>query len=195
MNPGFKVLLVGGSSASGKSTLARSLAKHYKFTLTEVDDIRITLQSVVDKEKHPDLFFFSSNPARIQEGATPLLVSKLADVAREIWPALNTLIDKHLWCNEPIVFEGDGILPELLAKRDQTDVRAIFLYDDRKALKERDIQRNRGGHDGKGAEKQSDFSYQYNLELARQAEKAGYAVIKASPIDTLLSRTLAVLEG
>ena len=61
------VLLIGGSSGTGKSYLARQLAEYYKIPLTEVDDIRIALQQMVNKESNPDLFTFIDNPNFIDE--------------------------------------------------------------------------------------------------------------------------------
>jgi len=58
MKTDWKVLLIGGSSASGKSSLGRQLAESYKIPLTEIDDIRIALQQIVNKADHPHLFFF-----------------------------------------------------------------------------------------------------------------------------------------
>jgi 2-phosphoglycerate kinase len=62
MEQEWKVLLLGGNGAVGKSTLARQLSEHYKVPLIEVDDIRIALQQIVDKTIHPDLFTFVNDP-------------------------------------------------------------------------------------------------------------------------------------
>ena len=119
MNNQWKVLLIGGCSATGKSYLARQLAAKYKTTVTEVDDIRIALQKKIKPSDNPSLFFFLENQNFLNEFPINVLLSKLEDVGNEVWPSLNGLIEKHIACNEPIIFEGDGIIPKLLASRNQ----------------------------------------------------------------------------
>src|SRR3989344_5958575 len=161
MNRNWTVYLIGGSSATGKSILARRLAEHYKISLTEVDDIRIALQEVLDKTSYPDLFTFLVNPNYLKDSDIQDLVQKLLDVGKEIWKPLNTLIDKHIACNEPVIFEGDGIIPALLAQRNQDKVKAIFLYDDRESLKAKELKRNGGNGSQDMADRQAEFSFAF----------------------------------
>ena len=193
MQPDWTVLLIGGSSATGKSYLARQLSIRYQIPLTEVDDIRIAVQQIADKEKYPDLFYFLDHPDYLQVHDSSALVNKLVNVAKELWPALNELISKHLVCNEPVIFEGDGIIPELIAQRDLSKVKSLFLFDTKEHLYATDIQRHRGNYTGEGADKQADFAFQFGLELERQAADYHFPVIKTSPIETLYSRVLAEL--
>ena len=188
MNRNWTVYLIGGSSATGKSILARRLAEHYKISLTEVDDIRIALQEVLDKTSYPDLFTFLVNPNYLKDSDIQDLVQKLLDVGKEIWKPLNTLIDKHIACNEPVIFEGDGIIPALLAQRNQDKVKAIFLYDDRESLKAKELKRNGGNGSQDMADRQAEFSFAFGQELKRQAEESGFRAIKASPVETLFER-------
>lgn len=195
MKPEWKVLLIGGSGATGKSHLARQLAKHFEVPLTEVDDIRIALQKMVKKEDHPDLFTFLDADSNFIEQNTPEYWSqKLLDVGKVIWPALDELITKHIVCNEPVIFEGDSVIPQLLASRSQNDIKAIFLYDDKEELYQRDIQRNRGNTPNpEKAKKYVEFTHTYGQEIKKQAEENKFITIKASPIETLLTRVLEIL--
>jgi 2-phosphoglycerate kinase len=194
MQPDWKVLLIGGSSATGKSYLARQLAIHYQIPLTEVDDIRIALQQIADKEKHPDLFYFLDHPDYLRVNDTHQLVYRLIKVANEIWPALNELISKHIICNEPVIFEGDGIVPELLAQRDLHAIKCLFLVDTKEHLHARDLQRSRGNYTGEGADLQAEFSSQFGLELERQAIYHQLSVVKTLPLETLYERVLQELQ-
>lgn len=195
MKPEWKVLLIGGSGATGKSHLARQLAKHFEVPLTEVDDIRIALQKMVRKEDYPDLFtFLDADPNFLEQNTPQYWSQKLLDVGKDLWLALDELIAKHIACSEPVIFEGDSIIPQLLASRSPEHIKAIFLYDDKEELYQRDIQRNRGNTpDSEKAKKYVEFTHTYGEEIKKQAEAGGYIVIKASPLDTLLSRVLAVL--
>lgn len=186
----WKVLLVGGSSGTGKSLLARHLARHFDIPLTEVDDIRIALQKTVDPMVHPDLFTFYDDPDFLQHYDSKTLANKLVDVGREVWPAFDTLITKHIVCDEPVVFEGDAIIPELLAQRDQNDIRAVFLWDELDSLKERVQSRNRPGTKEETVGNYAEFSYNFGIKLREQAIRHGFAIVQASPVETLMDRVL-----
>ncbi len=191
----WKVILIGGSSATGKSYLARQLSNHYKIPMMEVDDIRIMLQQVLDKKSHPDLFFFLENPDFINNSQTEELVAKLLKVGDEIWPALKVLIEKHIACDESIIFEGDGIIPDLIAKEKFEETVSIFIHDTRENILERDLKRARGkNYDINLATKQSSFSFAYGEEIKKQTENSKFIVIEASPIDTLFDRTLESIK-
>ena len=192
----WKVLLIGGSSAVGKSYLARQLSDEFHVPLTEVDDIRISLQQVVDQNSHPDLYFFLNKPYPeiLKENTPDELVKKLLKVGEEIWPALDALISKHIACNEPVIFEGDGIIPSLLSRRGQKDIKSIFIWDSKENLLIRSINRARHGDSGEESEQnQASFSAAFSDELKRQAVEAGFYTIEATPFGTLLERTLKVI--
>ena len=188
------VLLIGGSSGTGKSYLARQLAEYYKIPLTEVDDIRIALQQLVNKESIPDLFTFIDNPNFIDEHDEVVCTKKLLDVGTSMWKSLDELISKHVVCNEPVIFEGDGIIPELIATRDLHKIKPIFIYDDIDGIKEKQILRNRHGKESDENSKNILFSYTYSQEIKHQAEDKGFLIVKASPMETLLERTLEELK-
>ncbi len=194
MNKDWTVLLIGGSGATGKSKLARQLAEYYKIPQTEADDIRIVLQSVLDNTSNPDLFTFLTTPDYLEKFGIDHLVQKLFDVGQEVWKPLNTLIDKHIACNEPVIFEGDSIIPNLLVQTNQDKIKTIFLYDDKENLKKRELERNRNEGSMDLADRQAEFSFEYGQKLKEQAEKNGFATLKASPIETLFQRVLEVLD-
>lgn len=195
MKTNWKVLLIGGSGATGKSHLARQLAKHFEVPLTEIDDVRIALQKMVRKEDHPDLFtFLDADPNFIEQNTPDYWGQKLLEIGKELWPALDELITKHIICNEPIIFEGDSIIPQLLAARSQEHIKAVFLYVDKEEIYQRDIQRNRGNTpDPEKAKKYVEFTHTYGEEIKKQAETAGYKVIQASPINSIFTRVLEIL--
>lgn len=192
MNNQWKVLLIGGCSATGKSYLARQLAEKYKTTVTEVDDIRIALQQKIKPSESPNLFFFLENHNYLNDFPIGILLSKLENVGEEVWPSLNGLIEKHIMCNEPIILEGDGILPRLLATRNQEKIKSIFIYDDKENIKKKELVRQRGGPNS-NIDKQVDFAYQYGQVIKQQAEEVGYITICATPLETLFDRAFSTL--
>jgi 2-phosphoglycerate kinase len=191
----WDILLIGGSSAVGKSHLARQLSKYYEVPLMELDDIRIALQQVVDKKTNPRLFFFLENSNYLENFDTETLVQKLLDIGEEVWPALDKLIEKHLDCNEPVIIEGDSINPELLAKNERPKVKSIFLWDNKENILERGRKRIRGNNYNPALDdKQVDFSFAHGEALRKQAESNNFTVVPVSPIETLFERTVAILE-
>jgi hypothetical protein len=53
--PEWTVLLIGGSSAVGKTIAAKALAQHFQVSLLLVDDIRLALQQVTLPNQQPIL--------------------------------------------------------------------------------------------------------------------------------------------
>lgn len=190
MNTDWQVLLIGGASGTGKSHLARQLAEYYKVPLTEIDDIRIALQQMAEREKHPNLFTFVDNKDFLNEFSEEEFVSKLLAVGEAIWPALDALIEKHVRCNERVIFEGDGIVPELLANRSQDYIKSIFLHDELESMQERMTNRNRYGTEHGKAEKQAAFAHAYSEVIKQQSEANGFRTIPVSPIETLFTRCI-----
>lgn len=153
MTTNWTVLLIGGSSAVGKSQLARQLANHYQYPLTEMDDIRIALHQLVDDKQYPDLFTFINNKNFYSDFNEQTYTQKQLGVGAVIWKSLDILISKHIELKEQVIFEGDSIIPELLTKRDLQKIKAIFIYDDFNSIKERQLKRNRQGEAHLKAEK------------------------------------------
>lgn len=194
MKTDWAVLLIGGSSGVGKSHLARQLSEHYKAPLTEVDDIRIALQQIAAREKYPDLFYFVDNPNFLEKLTEEAFAEKLLSVGEVVWKSLQVLISKHIALKEKVIFEGDGIIPNLLSEANSSGVKAVFVYDDIESIKNRQSERNRHGEASKNIEKNSLCSFTYGEEIRKQAESNGFLVIKASPIDTLFERVIAMIK-
>ncbi len=54
----WHVLLIGGGSGVGKSTLAFQLARHFEVGLTEVDDFQRVLERMTTPEQYPAVHAF-----------------------------------------------------------------------------------------------------------------------------------------
>lgn len=115
MRDGIKVLLIGGTSHVGKSTIARSLAAELGWNHLSTDQLA----------RHP------GRPWRNDEASLPkdvishysrLSTTELVDAVeahyqQNVWPIIDAVVCSHL--NNPydpcLVFEGSAILPELAA--------------------------------------------------------------------------------
>lgn len=190
---GWTVLLIGGTSGTGKSVVARELSHRYGASLMELDDLRIALRSVVSRESHPRLWTFVDTPDYHEKFSNDEFVEKLLDVGRTLWPAINAIISKHVALGERIILEGDALIPDMLATRDQKEIETIFLFDDLSSIQSRQLQRNRHGKAAETLEKNAAFSFSYSETLREQAEECGFQTLSASPVETLSTRIEKVL--
>ena len=70
--PNWDVLLIGGHSTSGKSTVGRQLGRRFAVPVSQVDDYRLILQRATNPGQVKGLHFFSQDPAVIFANPIPL---------------------------------------------------------------------------------------------------------------------------
>jgi 2-phosphoglycerate kinase len=134
----WQVLLLGGVSGVGKSTIARELGLRLGIPWLEVDDLRLALTRAGVYFPDPD----------IAPGIAG--VELLLDVARLLMPALEAVIENHIDQRQPIVIEGDGIHPAIATRPTlrvrvaSGHVRIVFLVDDGRQLLANMRSRQRG---------------------------------------------------
>ena len=112
-NPFWMVLVIGGPSGVGKSTLGKEIARRAGATWLQIDDIRLALQYHPVLAGNATLRFFMDTPDVWRQPVSRLVEAFVA-VADVLAPSLQIIIENHLAIREPVVIEGDGILPSLL---------------------------------------------------------------------------------
>jgi 2-phosphoglycerate kinase len=123
------VLLIGGPSGVGKTTVAPEIARRLGAAWLMVDDLRLALaRSGVS----------IPNADRVGSFDAP---GGLLSLGELMTPAIEVVIENHVDGRIPVVIEGDGVLPSLLdrpsVRTRATDgrVRAVFLCEsDEEAL-------------------------------------------------------------
>ena len=127
MHPNLKVLLIGGSSHVGKSTLAESLAARLGWNWISTDALarhpgrpwRTTPETVPD---HVAEHYLSLPADRLFEDV-------LHHYEANVWPKVEAIVASHL--NEPsvsgIVLEGSALWPGFAACLDNQRVAALWL--------------------------------------------------------------------
>lgn len=154
-----------GASGVGKSRVAIPLAARLGVPLAEADDIVTALRAV-----------------------HPLRATDHFGIAEELMPGFRAVIADHLEFDAPVVFEGDFLVPELVA---EFGVRGVLIVEpDPGQLLENFTAREPDA--GAQRERAAD-SVLIGAELARRAAIAGMPIVPARPWSTVLDRVIAAL--
>jgi 2-phosphoglycerate kinase len=197
----WKVLLIGGSSGVGKTTIAREIGLHCGISWIQVDDLRLAFQRshVTFPAGTSALYFFTETPD-IWSKSPELLRDGLIAAGQVLSPALEVLIENHVDTFAPIVIEGDATLPSLFARpsvRTRTidgSVRAVFLVEpDEEMLLANIMARRRGIAEYTEAElyTQARTAWLYGQWLADEAQRFRLSVVESRPRPTLVERIMA----
>jgi 2-phosphoglycerate kinase len=191
----YNVFLIGGSSGTGKSTLAIQLAYHLKFPLCEVDNIRIAMQQIADPERYPKLFTFLNSKNYRYEMSVIEFVQNQIDVSFDVWKALKVLIQKHDYLQEKVIFEGDNILPMFTQEIKSDSILEIYIYDTEEDISKKMSSRKRHNIADDEIKKDAEFSFNHGQEIMRQAKENNCIIIQATPLETLCERVIKEIEN
>lgn len=196
----WTVLLIGGSSGTGKTTAARMLGLQLGVPWAQVDDVRLVLQRMTTADQHPILHEILAADADPQTPATTMR-DRLIAAGEVVSHALEIVIANHVATHAPLILEGDGLLPALAARTTFADLptnnlRAVFVVEnDPAALHETMWARDRGFRALSAAAqaRQTEQSWLYGQWLRDQAVLHELPVVAARPWMTLSDRILAAL--
>jgi hypothetical protein len=189
----WEVLLIGGASGTGKTSIAYRLAHHFAIGITAMDDFQVILERMTTPEQQPVLHFWRTHPAPGTLTAEEIMQQGL-EVSRAMTPALEAVIGDHLDTKVPIVLEGDFIAPMLAAQpsfdgqSNAGRVRAAFLYEP----DERQIRENFSRREPEAGlqAKRARVSWLQGQWLAQECGRIGMPALSARPWQTLFSRVL-----
>ncbi|GJG89803.1 hypothetical protein tb265_49840 [Gemmatimonadetes bacterium T265] len=183
----WEVLLLGGSSGVGKSTVARELAQRFGVAWSQVDGHRLLLARATTAETHPALHADCAADAPDALSAEALC-ARWIEVARCMSAALEVVIALHAATRASMVLEGDTLVPALAAQRvfDGVPVgrrvRAVYLWEpDETCLRARYLARGRGFQWLTAAQQSREVrrSWLYGCWLRDEAERRGVPVVPA----------------
>ncbi len=192
----WQVLLLGGASGVGKSSISYRLARHFGAGLTEVDDFQVLLLKMTTPEQQPALHFWWTHPAPETLTAEEIMTQGL-DIGRVMSIGLEAVIANHLVAGTSVVLEGDFIHPDLAARASFGDqpnggrVRAVFLHEaDEDQLVENYLRREPADEPQLLRARVSVLKSRW---LKHEAERLGVPVVEARPWDTVFDRVLAAV--
>jgi 2-phosphoglycerate kinase len=111
----WKILLIGGSTGTGKTRLAQELGRELRVSVLQVDDLRLGLQAITTETSHPALHSFTGASAEKTLNNPESIVEGYLSVAEIMEPAVRAVMSHHIDVADtgPLIIEGDGILPRL----------------------------------------------------------------------------------
>ncbi len=204
--PPWRVLLICGSSGSGKTTVGRRLAERFGISLLLADDVRMAIQAVTTAQEQPSLHTFTVAQSPAMDSPESVLAG-LVTVAEALEPALRMIMAHHLLVEGvgAIILEGDGLLPRLAnpaylkGQPEFTNldvegkVKGVVLFEaEREVVRHNMETRGRGFQNAPLSEQDalSLGSWLFGNYLVEQAGMAGVAVLPSRPFDTLDERLL-----
>lgn len=188
-NRNWTVLLIGGPSGTGKSSIAYEIAGFYGVNVLEADDVHLSVETVTTKENFPAIHYWNSG-VNFKDIGVDGNVNWLIDVSKEMIPVLKALVRRHIEDKLPIIIEGDFIAPELAMSFDTPEVKSIFVH-------EPDIyqilQNYSAREGGELQQYRAEVSIAYGKWILDTCRRNNIRVIEARPWDTALARTIESL--
>ena len=192
----WQVLLLGGPSGAGKTSVSYRLARHFAIGITEVDDFQVVLERMTTPAEQPVLHYWQTHP-EVEDLSAEEILRHLIAIGEVMLPALEAVVLNHLESQAPVILEGDFILPTLAASPAFAElapggaVRGLFLYEEsEEQLRQNFLQRE--PEEGV-QEKRARVSWLYGQWLKEQAAQAGTLTLPARPWETVFARVLEAL--
>jgi 2-phosphoglycerate kinase len=190
----WHVLLVGGASGSGKTSLAAELGRRYGVNVAQLDDIQVALTTACPPRDQPALHFWRTNWDEFSAFSDAQHLDHFIGLSRDLFdPVIRAIVADRLDGGLPCVIEGDFILPETAAALAAADerVRGLFLREDDEAQAAANLLAREGGDVALRARTSSLAS----RWLGRACERVGMPSMSARPWETAADRAIGLLDG
>lgn len=203
--PSWTVLLIGGSSGTGKTTVSAEIGRRFDASWLQVDDLRLALQHTrVRLPRESDALSFFTDTPGVWELPPERLRDGLIAVGEAMAPAIEIVVENHVATDAPVVIEGDGILPSLLARPALRHrladgrVRAVLLAEpDEEVILANMLARGRGiaGQSDPALRTQAQANRLFGRWLADEAARFGLPVLESRPWTELADRIDGALRA
>ena len=199
-----KVVLIGGTSGAGKTTLGRALAAKLGIASLTVDDLQIAARAVTTPESHPGLHVMNIPTAH--EYFTSSTVDELtADATAQheaMRPAIERVVRVRANSGPSIVIDGWYMRPRWMGEMDFENVVSFWIVADPAVLeaRERVLGKEWMAQSSDPERMFQNFlgrSLWYNDLIRRQAEELGHTVLHQDgsvSVEEMCDMALSLLE-
>ena len=191
-----RLLLVGGSAGTGKSTVAQTVATRIGAAWLQLDTLWIAMRDAAprgsEERRRLDI------DRRIREQAEPaetLLAPHIAAAAM-VCAALPHALAFELQTHPIVVADGAWLLPEFVSGLElaEVDIASVFLHESDRGQLERAMSSRRGvAMVAPWHAKSVRLAWLYGSWLADQARAASLPVVASRPYETAPDRALALV--
>ena len=193
-NRNWTVLIIGGASGTGKSTVAYEIAKYYGISVLEFDDIQRTVKTVIKKTNLAKDMYIAIHDLEgdnwIDLGVD-WNVNWLKSVSKEMFEFLKEIVERHVDENVPVIIEGDFIIPELVKTLLNSKVKSIFVLE---GDKEQIINNYMSREGGDRQTFRADISVSYNNWIQKTCEELMMDSLESRPWNNALDRANKILK-
>ena len=185
------VLLIGGPSGTGKSSIAYEISRFYGVSVLEADDIHLSVKALTDSSRLPAIHRWDDD-ADWQAAGIQGNTDWLIEVGREMIPALKALVERHIVDKVPVIIEGDFISPDLVNLIDHPLARAVFIQEEDISQIAQNYMAREGGEPQRF---RAEVSAAYGRWIKDMCGRTGCPVIASRPWNTALARVLDALSA
>jgi len=193
----WQVLLLGGASGVGKTSVSYRLAQYFGVNLTEVDDFQVVLEKLTTSEQLPLLHFWRTHWNEYSRWTEEAQLAHFVRVCTEVFAqALEAVIANHLESKVPLVLEGDFIIPALATLPTYNGipadglVKALFLYE----AEEAQIARNYQARENREQLGRARSSWLFSQWLRQECTQQNIPALAVRPWETILERAITTIS-
>lgn len=124
-----RVLLIGGSPMSGKTSTARALARLLDRVVVSTDDLGEAARAVTPPAAHRALHAYAHADMQAYYAGTPpdVLVEDARRAHVALWPAVEAVVRAHAAWASPAVIEGWAVLPDLVVRLPRETAACVWI--------------------------------------------------------------------
>lgn len=193
----WDVLIIGGASGTGKTSISYRLAHDYGVGITEFDDVVEAVKAMTTPDQQPTLHYWDTHPEAMS-WAPQQVVDLTQAVCDRLHPAAEAVVANHLDAGVPLVLEGDYLLPRLVTQvrfgviPAAARVRGVFLFepDEKQICANLELREPAGGD----MTIRAHVSWLLNEARRLECERVSVPAVTARPWPTLLDRVRAALS-
>jgi adenylate kinase len=186
-------LFISGIPTSGKSYLAKRLAKETGGIAVLFDDLRESLATDERYKKYTNFYLDLDEKEYLTKAGADEQWKNLVAQSEGLWPAFIKEINKYSNESRPVIFECVNILPHL-AKKDLDFPGVVLIGESYEEILKRNKEDPRWGNSTELQELEAKTFFEIERPRYKsEAEKFGYPVFKNS--DDAYEMALRLLKG